>query len=144
MSSRLAGMGVVLGLLLAPVGASGQSAVITGFGDIAAAGNDLMLTAEQMPQGQFGYFITSQTQGFFNPPGSQGFICLSGNIGRYNQVANIIQGPAGSIQIALGAIPVNPPTAVMPGETWNFQCWFRDVNPMLTSNFTDGVEILFQ
>ena len=28
-------------------------------------------------------------------------------------------------------------------ETWYFQCWFRDNIPALTSNFTDGVEIMF-
>ena len=33
--------------------------------------------------------------------------------------------------------------AVQPGETWNFQAWFRDKNPTSTSNFTDGLSILF-
>jgi hypothetical protein len=27
------------------------------------------------------------------------------------------------------------------GETWSFQAWFRDVNPGVTSNFTDGVAV---
>ena len=42
----------------------------------------------------------------------------------------------------LGAIPT--PTAfvaVQPGETWNFQAWYRDSGQ---TNFTDGLEILFQ
>ena len=30
------------------------------------------------------------------------------------------------------------------GETWNFQCWFRDQNPTVTSNFTQGYRITFQ
>ncbi len=30
------------------------------------------------------------------------------------------------------------------GESWNFQAWFRDKNPGNTSNFTDGVSVLFQ
>ncbi|MCP3918434.1 MAG: hypothetical protein GY711_23055 [bacterium] len=123
----------------------------TGFpGMISAAGsldvsfNQVSLTASQLPAGEFGYFIVGQTQGFFNPPGSQGVICLQGNIGRYNQVANIIQGPTGSIQLDLTSIPVSPPTAVLPGDTWNFQCWYRDHNPTLTSNFTDAVSVTFQ
>ncbi|MCP3919044.1 MAG: LamG domain-containing protein [bacterium] len=123
---------------------SGMGAIIEATGSAAVAANNVTLTASQMPAGQFGYFLAGQTQGFFNPPGSQGLICLVGNIGRYNQIANIIQGPTGSIMIDLTAIPVNPTAAVMPGETWNFQCWFRDNNPALTNNFTDGVEILFQ
>ncbi|MCP3920427.1 MAG: hypothetical protein GY711_33280 [bacterium] len=122
---------------------TGMAAVISATGSPLAAANNVTLTAEDLPPGQFGYFLAGQTQGFFNPPGSQGLICLTGNIGRYNQIANIIQGPMGSIALDLTAIPVNPPAAVQPGETWNFQCWFRDNNPTLTSNFTDGLTIQF-
>jgi hypothetical protein len=32
--------------------------------------------------------------------------------------------------------------AVLPGDTWNFQAWYRDVGG--TNNSTDGVEITFQ
>jgi len=127
----------------AAVNSAGLSAVISATGSAMVADNDVTLIAEQLPPGQFGYFLAGQAQGFFNPPGSQGNICLSGNIARYNQVANIIQGPTGSIQIDLTAIPVNLPTAVMPGDTWNFQCWYRDNNPGATSNFTDAVSVTF-
>jgi hypothetical protein len=123
---------------------SGNGGVITAEGSTLIANNDVTLTASQLPTGQFGYFLAGQTTGFFNPPGSQGIICLSGIIGRYNQAPNIIQGPTGSLQLDLGAIPVSPPVPVVVGDTWYFQCWFRDNNPGLTSNFTDGVEILFQ
>ncbi|MCP3996252.1 MAG: hypothetical protein GY722_14505 [bacterium] len=88
--------------------------------------------------------LAGQTQGFFMPPGSQGFICLAGNIGRYNQTADIVQGPTGSIQLDLTSIPVNPAQAVLPGDTWNFQAWYRDNNPGPTSNFTDAVSVTFQ
>ncbi|MCP3996840.1 MAG: hypothetical protein GY722_17525 [bacterium] len=33
---------------------------------------------------------------------------------------------------------------VLPGDTWTFQCWFRDHDPALTSNFTDAVSVTFQ
>ncbi|MCP3918461.1 MAG: hypothetical protein GY711_23190 [bacterium] len=121
---------------------SGAAASIVASGSPVVANEDLTLLATGMPAGQFGYFLASRTQGFLMPPGSQGNICLSGNIGRFNAVPLIITGPSGSIEVDLTAIPVNPPEAVMPAETWNFQCWFRDVGG--TSNFTDGVEILFQ
>ncbi|MCP3918964.1 MAG: hypothetical protein GY711_25750 [bacterium] len=123
---------------------TGFPGTISAMGNPAAAANNVTLTASGLPPGQFGYFIAGQTQGFFNPPGSQGLICLNGNIGRYNQIANIIQGPEGSIVLDLTAIPVNPTSPVMPGETWNFQCWYRDLNPTLTNNFTDGLAIQFQ
>ncbi|MCP3918673.1 MAG: hypothetical protein GY711_24265 [bacterium] len=122
---------------------SGQAATIVGSGSPIASLNNLVVTANLIPAGQFGYFLVGQTQGFFNPPGSQGLICLTGNIGRYNAVADIIQGPTGNLSVDLTALPVNPPQAVQAGETWNFQCWFRDNNPNLTSNFTDGLSVMF-
>ncbi|MCP3917911.1 MAG: LamG domain-containing protein [bacterium] len=123
---------------------SGLAAEIMGAGSATAANNNLFLTATQLPVGQFGYFIAGQTQGSFTPPGSQGVICLTGNIGRYHGVPDIISGPTGSLQVDLNAIPVNPPQPALAGETWNFQCWFRDNNPALTSNFTDGLSVTFQ
>ncbi len=129
----------------ANLNSTGQSGVMSGFGSTVATENNLELTASQLPTNQFGYFVTSETQGFVaNPGGSQGNLCLSGNIGRF--VAQVgSSGPTGTlvIQVDLANIPITPPQAVQAGETWNFQCWFRDVNPNNTSNFTDGLEILF-
>ncbi|MCP3919876.1 MAG: hypothetical protein GY711_30455 [bacterium] len=122
---------------------SGFAAEITAHGSSDVATNLVTLTATSLPPGQFGYFLAGQTQGLSNPPGSQGPICLSGNIGRFNQVPQIIQGPNGSLRIDLFAIPVNPPQAVQPGDTWNFQCWYRDNQPGATSNFTDAVSLTF-
>ncbi len=122
---------------------TGQPSVISATGSQGVVNNDVTLAADQLPPGQFAYFLAGQTQGFSMPPASQGNICLTGNIGRYDRVANIIQGPTGSIRIDLTAIPVNPPVAVQPGDTWNFQCWYRDNNPGPTSNFTDAVSVTF-
>lgn len=37
------------------------------------------------------------------------------------------------------------PVVVMVGETWSFQCWFRDTSGgAATSNFTDGSSLTFQ
>ena len=33
--------------------------------------------------------------------------------------------------------------AAMPGETWHFQAWHRDRNPLPTTNYTDAVSITF-
>ena len=113
--------------------------VISGSGSANVSTNDVTLTADQLPPGQFGYFLTSETQGFFMPPGSVGNICLGGNIGRYN--GDVGTGPSFSLTIDLTSMPVNPVQAVLPGEDWNFQAWYRDVGN--TNNFTDGLNILF-
>ncbi|MCP3918666.1 MAG: hypothetical protein GY711_24230 [bacterium] len=123
---------------------AGLSAKIAANGSTVISDNDLTLTATDLPPGQFGYFLAGQAQGLANPPGSQGNICLVGNTGRYDDPPQIIQGPTGSLQADLNAVPVNPPTAVLPGDTWNFQCWYRDNNPTATSNFTDAVSVTFQ
>ena len=119
---------------------------------IAATGSDvvtdgvLYLMATDLPLNQFGYFLASETQGFVaNPGGSQGNLCLGGAIARYAKQA-ASSGAIGQITLGidLGAIPTTPPSAVQPGETWNFQLWYRDKNPTTTSNFTDGVAVTFQ
>jgi hypothetical protein len=97
------------------------------------------LSVAQLPPGEFGYFLTGRTQGLSQPPGSQGRLCLAGNIGRYDQ--DIVTGPYGQLTLDLTGMPVNPTTAVLPGETWNFQCWYRDGG---TSNFSDALEVTFR
>ncbi|MCP3919391.1 MAG: hypothetical protein GY711_27965 [bacterium] len=105
----------------------------------------IRLYGRDLPPNQFGYFLAGQTQGFVaGPGGSQGNLCLNGTIGRY---VGLVQnsGDLGMIWIDVGLrnIPTTPPSDVGPGETWNFQAWFRDTNPTSTSNFTDGVSVSF-
>ena len=77
--------------------------------------------------------------------GSKGNLCLGGRIGRYRKdVAN--SGPAGMLVLALDLTNTptpSGPVAILSGETWNFQCWFRDNNPNPTSNFTDARAVTF-
>ena len=119
---------------------SGQPAVISACGSDLVSEGYVMLRARDLPPDQLGYFLTSRTQGFFMPPGSDGNICLGGDIGRFE--GNVGRGPAFSLQIDLSAMPLNPPAAAAPGETWNFQAWYRDVGS--GNNFTDGVSITYQ
>ncbi|MCP3918115.1 MAG: hypothetical protein GY711_21410 [bacterium] len=123
---------------------SGAPALVRAFGCVRVSAQDITLRATQLPPGQPGYFLVSQGAGSFSPPGSQGVLCLSGSIGRYNQLTNVIVGPSGSLRVDLTALPLSPPVAVAPGQTWRFQCWYRDLNPQPTSNFTDAVALTFQ
>jgi len=118
---------------------TGSPAEITALGSGATLANDVTLSVAQLPPGEFGYFLTGRTQGLSQPPGSQGRLCLAGNIGRYDQ--DIVTGPYGQLTLDLTGMPVNPTTAVLPGETWNFQCWYRDGG---TSNFSDALEVTFR
>lgn len=125
---------------------TGAPAVIRVAGCDIASENFLKLVASELPPNKQAYFLASRTQGFVTSPGgSQGNLCLGGDIARFvKHVKN--SGDRGwvSVQIDLGNIPTNPPSAVMAGETWSFQCWYRDKNPDPTSNFTDGIAVTFQ
>ncbi|MCP3914380.1 MAG: hypothetical protein GY711_02360 [bacterium] len=126
---------------------SGQTASILARGSDVVADNNVELEATGLSLNQFGYFLASPVQGLvMNPGGSDGNLCLSGGpqLGRFaDEVRNSGAVGAFSLEIDLTAIPIatNPfSVALQPGDTWNFQAWYRDG---ATSNFTDGVQIDF-
>ena len=123
---------------------SGKSGTIRAFGSPYVVDNDVELQAENLPSSQFGYFLNGREKDYV-PFVGQGILCLGGGIGRYSaQVGST--GATGELRIQLDLTATPTPTgpvAVLPGETWMFQCWFRDTNPQPTSNLTDAIEILF-
>lgn len=124
----------------ASVHSGGVSASLVATGS-ATAGDDLLsLRAFDLPAGQFGMFLAGQSSGQVVPPGASGPLCLSGGfIARYLPVQG--SGPNGVFQSSIGTnVPGHG--AILAGETWRFQAWFRDVGG--TSNFTDVAEIDFQ
>ena len=146
----IAGLGVIGTNYCGPanLNSTGQSAAIEAFGNRFVDLNSVRLTALQLPQQQFGYFLNSQRKGFVPfAGGSQGNLCLAGSIGRYNRPGEILNSEAGgTFSLVLDLTDTPQPTgsvSIMAGETWNFQAWFRDMNPGPTSNFTDGVSITF-
>ena len=125
---------------------TGMGSAISAFGSDVASSNDFALFALHLPQNQLGYFLNSTTQLFVFPvPNSQGALCLGGQIGRYYpRVFNT--GITGTAWMTLDLTSTPTPSgtvSIVAGETWNFQCWYRDNNPGPTSNFTDGVSITF-
>jgi hypothetical protein len=129
---------------------TGNTADISAVGSNSAAANNVTLLATEMPNNAFGFFLTSQTQGFIqNPGGSQGNLCLTGSIGRYvgpGQIQNT--GVTGGISLALDLTQTPQPTgfvSIQAGQTWNFTAWHRDaIGGVATSNFTNGLSIAFQ
>jgi len=121
---------------------TGVPAEISAIGSELVSGNNVTLHATSLPQNQFGYFLASQGQDFIaNPGGSAGNLCLANPLGRFAALI-ASSGPEGSLSISvdLADIPLLGPVGI--GETWNFQCWFRDVGG--TNNFSDAASILFQ
>ncbi len=126
---------------------TGSISLISATGSTTVADNNVTLACAGLPTNAFGYFITSQVQGFVaNPNGSAGNLCVTGNIGRY--AGNILSsGATGSVSLAIDLMAVPAPTmsyAVVPGDTVFFQYWHRDGSPAgPTSNFSEGLEIAF-
>lgn len=129
---------------------TGGPGEISASGSVVTAQNDVLLFCSSLPPNQFGYFLTSMTPGFLpNPAGSEGDLCVLGDIGRYigpGQVQN--SGLLGlvSLPIDLTQMPrPNGPMAVQPGDTWYFQFWHRDGGSSgPVSNMTDALRVQFQ
>lgn len=127
---------------------TGSAATMSGSGSAVVHLNDLVLTSSGLPQNAAAYFLSSRTRGFvMNPGGSAGNLCVGSPIGRLvgGVIAN--SGSTGIVDVAadLTAMPQpNGAVVVVPGDTWNFQCWYRDaVGGSATSNFSDGLAVLF-
>lgn len=128
----------------AAVTSSGLSGHIMAVGDPAAAANDVTLVAQRLPVSAPGYFLCSRTADVvIGPGGSQGTLCLGGAIGRFIGPGQVfLSGPGGEARLSLDVNNLPQPTGgvpAIPGDTWRFQAWFRDVNPASTNNFTNAV-----
>ncbi len=132
---------------------------ISANGSAVLIDNNVTLTASNLPLNESGYFLAGPGQGTAMPAASVGIFCLVGGapslLGRYDDPLEIIDSGAtgtgsltidvNNVPIAGGPDPTGPFTrALQPGETWNFQCWYRDNDPGPTSNFTDAVSVVFQ
>ncbi|QDV04912.1 Xyloglucanase Xgh74A precursor [Planctomycetes bacterium Poly30] len=121
--------------------------------DLSARGSDLVadnsvrIDVRWLPRQSFGYLLTSLTQDLVpGAGGSQGTLCLGGSVGRYSQQAQQ-SGSAGAFSLSIDLTAIPQPTgavSVLAGQTWSFQCWHRDANPGITSNFSNGIAIQFQ
>lgn len=127
---------------------TGQISLVTANGSPLVAANNLTLNAIQLPPNRFGYFLSSTAQGFFPlAGGSLGNLCLNGSVGRYTS-SLFNTGAAGTAAQVVdpSAIPnaSATPSMAMPGESYSFQAWHRDVvGGIPASNFTEPVEVTF-
>jgi len=135
----------------APVACAANPNSTGAVGDLRAEGSgyvaidDLRLVASDLPQGQFTLLVTSQDLDFApNPGGSEGNLCIGPDIGRFNdQILPVGAGGQVAFDVDLAMIP-KPSSFVagVPGETWHFQTWHRDlVGGAQTSNFTRAISV---
>ena len=124
---------------------TGQVAMTTLDGSPSIARNELEVRCNAVPGGAVGYFLTSTTiDQIVNPGNAVGSLCLGGSIGRYSSFAQAATA-AGEMTLALDLAGLSQPTGpvgAMSGETWHFQCWYRDaVLGFPVSNFSLPVQV---
>ncbi len=118
----------------------------------------LHLEGSDGPAGKFGYILVGSA--FSNPglPISDGRLCLSGSLGRYNvngtdmnsvgifDAYGTFQNLANTSVLGSGFdVPTTLPLVANPtiagGQTWHFQLWHREANGH--SNFSNGTSVAF-
>ena len=129
---------------------TGFPAATSAVGRRDVATGEMTLHCHRMPTGSTAYFLASRQAGLqTNPGGSDGNLCLAGSIGRFvgpGQVLN--SGTEGRVSLGLDLAGHPTPTGfvpVLPGETWFYQCWYRDsTGGQATSNFSNGWSITYR
>ena len=130
------------------INSTGAGALLDGFGTSSVAAGDLGFSVTQLAPNKVMLVALSDQQG--NKPFFDGNLCLGGTIRRLWKHFN--SGANGQVQIPdvpnLFAIG-QPFITFAPGETWNFQVWFRDSPPTSSTcgkkaNLTNGYSVTFQ
>jgi hypothetical protein len=148
----------------------GTYAKMDGSGFGSGLGSGLHVDVSDGPTGEFGFLLVSpdgsQSLSIFN-----GVLCLGSPQGRYNPTVATNQGlpqlnsigqfdASGVLQNLVGTatstggsgfdVPNELPFApagqvIAPGDTWYFQCWFRDqiAMPGDSANFSNMIQVVF-
>jgi Right handed beta helix region len=120
---------------------TGYPARITGSGSADVANNCLLLSTDQLPLQTVGIFLASETTGFApGLGGGQGDLCLGSPIFRFEVLSS---GNDGAVALPLDLANLPSGMSILPGTTWSFQFWYRDLNPDQTSNLSGGLSIGF-
>lgn len=130
----------------APANSTGSPGVLTVLGEADASADNAALYLADLPGNTFALALNSRARGFIPMlAGGQGNLCLDGAIGRYNSRIILTNAAGtGSLQLHPSGTPTpSGQVAIMAGEIWNFQTWYRDSNPSATSNLTNAVAVTF-
>jgi len=150
---------------------SGTPATLSASGSTTVTDNDLTLTVAGLPTagttaflfnaflapGQSLVTVPNPTPG--GGPAAGGDVCIAGGtFGRHVFGSDVFIGTSGTFSITVDLTDVPSPrdgvsfpnpghysTAVLSGETWYWQCWYRDQAVGVgESNFSESIAITFQ
>ena len=125
------------------VNSSGQGARLDATGSSSVSADDAVFTVTHMAPHAVSIILASRDQSAV--PFRDGLWCLGSGAHRLEQHLN--SGSAGSVQFTSAVQRLRDVSVtVSPGETWNFQVWFRDSPAKNTPcgqkhNLTNGYSI---
>lgn len=118
---------------------TGNTAKISAIGSTSISDNNLTLVALDCPAKQFGMFFYGQGQ--TQKPLGDGFLCIAGGFVRLQVVQVDLFG---QVFQPLDFTNLPPLGQINPGESWDFQFWYRDkTGGPAGYNFSDALEISF-
>ena len=122
----------------------GQPGTLIAEGSNVAADNNLTFLATKLPPFTTGFLVNSMNILTVPVAVSNGLLCIGPGYGRHsNQAVNTEMTGDASTTVDLTSLPRSSgPEPALAGQTWYFQFWHRD--GASGSNFTNGIEILFQ
>lgn len=131
------------GYCSANTNSTGVEAKLAALGSPHVADEALSFTVTDLPDNTFGYFLMSQSTTFVPLfGGSQGNLCVGSPQVRFSKdVLN--SGGVGTVTFDVDFADLPQGLQFQPNDVWNFQYWYRDVNPTPTSNTTAGVTVAF-
>ncbi len=131
----------------AAVNSAGSAARLSAFGSPLVLLYSVDLVVTGLPRNVLGYVVASQgNQVSVDPANWQGSLCIGGapQSGPVGGLRN--SGPQGRFDIWTNR-PVLPLggglTPILPGTTWNFQCWYSDPGAMPSATYSDALAIQF-
>jgi hypothetical protein len=126
---------------------TGHGAILQAGGSGSVTADDLVLEVRKMPPSTATMMFMGSAQGSL-PLGSGQIVALGGSLGlhrlgvQFADANGVIVRPAGLVAYSqtIGGAGV-----ISAGQTWNFQCWYRDaLSPCgITNNLSNGLSVQF-
>ena len=131
-------------LCVGELNSTGAAASLAVLGSPDPETNDVELLAADLPSDRFGVYLASQsTASVPNYGGGQGTLCLGAPPLVFSSAVQEVSAQ-GTLELRLELDNLPQGTVFQPGDTWNFQLWYRDVNPQRTSNLSSATAVTFQ
>ncbi|QDV05906.1 Reprolysin (M12B) family zinc metalloprotease [Planctomycetes bacterium Poly30] len=121
-----------------PNSVSALGGTLQGFGSTSIAANDLLIVGFSLPPSSFGIWLYAENQ-IQNPLGD-GFLCVSGQ--QIFRVSIAQTNLFGENSLALDQNNLAAGSVINPGDTFNFQVWYRDTTSA-GYNLSDALSVVF-